>query len=123
VAQLAELRRQDVEDPGMLWLNCYRVLCANQDARAGAVLDQAYKIVQERALRISDPAMRRTFLHIIAVNAQIVEEWQAVEAVRTQASRLVAEQPVRTGLVGPNWLPGMSAPPSVLVEVSAYAAG
>lgn len=80
VAQLAALRQQDVEDPSMLWLNCYWVLWANNDRRAEAVLVEAHDIVQERAGRISDPAMRRTFLHNIAVHRQIIDAWQSLGA-------------------------------------------
>lgn len=80
VAQLDELRRQDVEDPCLLWLNCLLVLQASCDVRAGAVLDQAHEIVQERAARISDPALRESFLHKISVHAQIVTAWQAASS-------------------------------------------
>lgn len=87
VAQLADLRSRDVEDPCMLWLNCYLVLRAHQHAQARAVLEQAYTIVQERAARISDPTMRQNFLQRIAVNRQLVEAWQAEQTSPPQPSQ------------------------------------
>ncbi len=76
VEQLEELRHRDVEDATMLWLNCYQVLAANYDARTGAVLNHAHKLIQTRAAHISDPAIRQTFLQNISVNCQIVDAWQ-----------------------------------------------
>lgn len=93
VAQLDQLRRQDVEDPCMLWLNCYLVLRANNDSRAGAVLDEAHAIVQERATRISDLEMRRSFLHNIPVHCQIVEAWQAGLASQARPGQFCSRQP------------------------------
>lgn len=77
IAQLAEFARNRIEDPALLWWNCYVVLRSTGDKRARAVLDQAYTIVQERAACISDAAFRRQFLHNVAVNRQIVAHWQA----------------------------------------------
>jgi tetratricopeptide (TPR) repeat protein len=86
VDQLDDLHRNDVEDPCMLWLNCYLVLHASGDSRASAVLDQAHAIVQERAARISDGAMRQTFLQNVVYNRQIIDAWQADPARKFKAS-------------------------------------
>jgi hypothetical protein len=75
----------DIEDPCMLWFNCYWVLQAHHDRRAATVLDQAYAIVQERAAHISDATMRHTFLHNVAVHSQIVAAWRLRQARQAHA--------------------------------------
>lgn len=54
--------------PQRLLLTCYRVLAANQDLRAAALLRQAWQVVQDQAEKISDPDLRTTFLNNVPVN-------------------------------------------------------
>jgi tetratricopeptide (TPR) repeat protein len=101
VAKLDELRRIDIEDPCMLWLNCYLVLQAQHDRRAVAVLDQAYAIVQERASRISDAAMRHTFLHNVVVHSQIIAAWHERQASQVRAvTDIIKPNRGNNGVVG-----------------------
>jgi tetratricopeptide (TPR) repeat protein len=69
-----------------IYLTCYRVLQAERDHRAADVLSAGYAYVQDRARRISDPALRRSFLqNLTEVNA-IVREF---EQHKTDAVSLV----------------------------------
>ncbi|MBC7227556.1 MAG: tetratricopeptide repeat protein [Thermoflexales bacterium] len=63
-------------DPFGVYLTCYRVLQADRRLEAGAVLETAYRALQERAGRIPDEALRRSFLENVASHAQIVQEWE-----------------------------------------------
>ncbi len=54
--------------PQRLLLACYRILAANHDPRATAVLHQAWALVQGQAEKISDPALRTAFFTNVPVN-------------------------------------------------------
>ena len=57
-----------------IYLTCYRVLAAVGDPRAAGVLEQAHRLVQERAARIPNPEQRRSFTeNLIEVRAILVE--------------------------------------------------
>lgn len=62
-------------DPFGVYLICYRVLQAQQRPEAGALLERAYRGLRERADRIPDEALRRSFLENVASNAAVVYEW------------------------------------------------
>jgi predicted ATPase len=62
-------------EPFRVYLTCYRVLRANQAPRAQAVLNTAYNLLQERAAKISDEELRRSFLENVAAHRQIVSEF------------------------------------------------
>ncbi|MFN8445024.1 MAG: tetratricopeptide repeat protein [Caldilineaceae bacterium] len=55
-------------DAPELLLTCYGVLAATHDERALAILQQAWQIVQSQAAKISDPALRASFLYNVPVN-------------------------------------------------------
>jgi predicted ATPase/class 3 adenylate cyclase len=63
-------------EPFRIYLTCYHVLRAGQDARAGQVLATAHRLLQERADRIGDEVARRAFLENVAAHRQIVQEMQ-----------------------------------------------
>jgi tetratricopeptide (TPR) repeat protein len=48
--------------PFRVYLICYQVLSASEDGRANEILFRAHEMLQERAAKVSDPAMRRSFL-------------------------------------------------------------
>jgi len=62
-------------EPGRVYLTCYRVLKANDDPRAHQILDEGYRFLQERAVKVSDEGERRSYLENVAANREIVEEW------------------------------------------------
>lgn len=57
-----------LQHPQRVLLHCYRVLATNSDPRAAAVLQQACQLVQNRAEKISNPALRTSFLTNVPVN-------------------------------------------------------
>lgn len=63
------------EWPFFAYYACYEVLQANGDARAPAILKAAYTLLQEKAGRIDDSALRNTFLKAMVVHREIVELW------------------------------------------------
>jgi predicted ATPase/class 3 adenylate cyclase len=56
------------------YLVCYRVLRAHGNPRAREVLDEAHRLLQERAAHINDEALRRSYLENVAANRAILEE-------------------------------------------------
>ena len=62
-------------NPFQVYLTCYRVLKAGRDPRAQEVLSIAYRQLQERAAKITDEAMRRSFLENVTAHREIVGEW------------------------------------------------
>lgn len=63
------------EEPFQVYLTCYRILSAHQDPRAQAILNTAHSLLQERAAKISDEEMRRSFLEKVAAHRGILSEW------------------------------------------------
>ena len=63
------------DDPFRVYLTCYRILRANQDACAQAILNTAYTLLQERAANIGDEEMRRSFLENVPTHRELVREW------------------------------------------------
>jgi tetratricopeptide (TPR) repeat protein len=64
------------EEPFRIYLTCYCVLSANQDSRAETILDTAHRLLQERAAKISDEEMHRSFLDNVAAHREIVQEFE-----------------------------------------------
>ncbi len=62
-------------EPLRVYLTCYRVLRANEDPRAEEILGNAYHLLQERASRIEDQKLRRSYLENVAAHREIVREW------------------------------------------------
>ncbi|HRQ42596.1 MAG TPA: tetratricopeptide repeat protein [Chloroflexota bacterium] len=60
------------EEPMLMYLTCYRVLEANGDERAAAVLVEAHQNLMARASKIKEPDLRRMFLEDIATHREIV---------------------------------------------------
>ena len=54
-------------------LTCYRVLQAGEDARAADLLTFAHTLLQERAAKILDAALRHSFLHNVPEHREIVQ--------------------------------------------------
>lgn len=63
--------------PSRVYMTCYRVLQANGDPRAETILTTAYRLLQERAARIEEEALRRSFLENVAVHREIVAAYRA----------------------------------------------
>lgn len=59
-------------DPFWVYLTCYRVLRACQDPRAPEILAAAHTLLQERAARIGDQDLRRSFLGSVPAHREIM---------------------------------------------------
>jgi len=76
---LARLHSGDVEPSEEILrvdLTCYQVLRAANDPRARAVLERAYTQLQEQAAKITDAAMRRSFLENVPYHRELVTAWR-----------------------------------------------
>lgn len=63
-------------------LTCYQVLKAKQDSRSDQILRQAQEWLQERARRINNANMRKSFLEKVAINLEITKEFTKVDSSR-----------------------------------------
>jgi hypothetical protein len=63
-------------EPFRVYLTCYRVLETDGDPRAGEILATAYDLLQERAAKIKDEAMRCSFLENVPAHRELVEVWK-----------------------------------------------
>lgn len=69
------------EEPLRVYWTTYRVLkAAHQNGRASQILARAHTLLQERAARITDETMRRSFLENVAAHREIASEWTRVTA-------------------------------------------
>lgn len=67
----------DSPEQEIWWAVCQIWEECGEAERAREALVRAYRLVQEKADRISDPALRRSFLEQVPVNREIVRAWQA----------------------------------------------
>jgi Tfp pilus assembly protein PilF len=67
------------DEPLRILLTCYQVLRAFGNSRADEVLAEAYRLLQERAAKIDDKALRRSYLENVRANREILREWNAVD--------------------------------------------
>jgi tetratricopeptide (TPR) repeat protein len=63
-----------IDEPLRIYLTCYRALHANQDPRAQEILSTAHNLLQERAAKIGDEEMRRSFLENVTAHREIMEQ-------------------------------------------------
>jgi hypothetical protein len=66
-------------EPLRIYLTCYNVLHAVDDPRAEEVLDAAHQLLRERAARIEDQVLRRSYLENVSYHRQIVGAWEKKE--------------------------------------------
>jgi len=59
------------EEPMFTFLTCYQTLTVNNDPRALEVLEKAYTFLIDRAEKIKDESLRRSYLENVAVNCEI----------------------------------------------------
>ena len=65
-----------VDEPARVYMTCYDVLQAHQDARALEILKAAYALVHKRASRIDDPQARSSFLENVLVHRELAAIWE-----------------------------------------------
>jgi hypothetical protein len=57
---------------------CYQVLQVNHDPRADRILETAYTLLQERAVKITTESLRRSFLEHVVEHREIVRAWNGL---------------------------------------------
>lgn len=65
----------NTDSAARIYLACYRVFAASEDERADLVLEQAYQLLQGRAVGLQDENDRGHFLEAIPANRDIVIAW------------------------------------------------
>ena len=68
-----------MEEPFQVYLTCYRVLRASHDPRARAILNTAYTLLQERAAKLNNEDLRRSFLEDVPSHRDLAAEWMETE--------------------------------------------
>jgi hypothetical protein len=71
---LAAQRLDGVDEAGRIRLTCYQALRAVGDERAAAVLCEAQRWLREQVERISDDALRESYLHNVAAHRELLTE-------------------------------------------------
>ncbi len=64
------------EEPIRVWWTCYHILHAVKDPGSAQVLDNAYKLLEERANHINEDGLRRTFLENIPYHRDVLNAWE-----------------------------------------------
>jgi hypothetical protein len=59
-------------EPFRIYLTCYRVLQATGDQRATPLLVQAHQRLQQLAARITDEALRHSYLHTVPIHRELI---------------------------------------------------
>ncbi len=81
------------DEPFQVYLTCYRVLAANQDRRAPALITTAHKLMMAYADRIVDPVIRRSFLENVASHRAVQAAFVSVQAETSRAVRASVRTP------------------------------
>ena len=127
---LAHIEAQGLDgayEPLRIHLTCYQVLRVCADPRASAALARAYRLLHERAGRIGDEALRRSFLENVAAHralAAALEQDPEAQSIVAQVPGRPAEEVVMVEAVAvPAAVPAAAAPaPAVPEPVPASAA-
>jgi predicted ATPase/DNA-binding SARP family transcriptional activator/Tfp pilus assembly protein PilF len=83
--------------PALVYWNCYRVLRAQDDPRAAALLAQASDLVQTQATRIGNKLLRHAYLYAEPTHRAITGE---VESLRVLSSTATTENQIAKQTVG-----------------------
>ncbi len=73
---------QGTWEPLRIYLTCFHILQAVEDPRAEEILENAFKMLQEQASRISNEADRSRFLENVPWHREIVTEWEARQTLK-----------------------------------------
>ncbi len=66
-----------LDEPFLVYLTCCQVLQAAGDERFAALLGRSYQLLQNQAVRISDPEMRKSFLCNVVAHSELVKLWES----------------------------------------------
>ncbi len=88
---LATHTLQGARQPFLVYLDCYRVLLANQDPRAPWVLREAYLHLQQQAAKIADDARRDSFLRNVPTHQALIDEYRTLSLLSATSHETDAE--------------------------------
>ncbi len=80
------------EETFQIYLTCYRALRAVHDPRAQETLIGAYNLLQERAAKITDAKLRRSFLENVPAHRELVSIYHDLQA-RQYGSQIIVSLP------------------------------
>ncbi|HET7376829.1 MAG TPA: tetratricopeptide repeat protein, partial [Anaerolineae bacterium] len=66
------------DEPIRIYLTCYYALKAADDPRSQEILATAYHILQERAERIRDDAIRQSFMENVPAHRELIAEFKSI---------------------------------------------
>ncbi len=67
---------EGTDDPLRVYLTCFNLLQKMGEARAGEVLEKAYRLLQQNAASIPEPDVREMYLKQIPHHREILEAWE-----------------------------------------------
>lgn len=78
---------QQFWDPWAIYLTAYRTLLSlGEDGKARSVLEEAYRLLHQRAEKIGDAEIKRRFLTEAASSREIIQAWRQTERPDTRKS-------------------------------------
>lgn len=77
LASVQKRTPDSAEEPMRIYLTCYHVLKAAQDARAQEILATAHGLLQEWAAKIGDARLKQRFLENVATHREILGEFKS----------------------------------------------
>lgn len=81
LAYLAHQGTDGIDEPVLVFLTCYAVLHAVDDARASQALEAGYNLLMSRAARINDLALRHSYLQNQPAHAELLRLRQPQEPI------------------------------------------
>ena len=88
---LAEQPHAGYNNPFFIYLTCYRVLAANGDSRATALLQQGYDLLQQDAAALDDDSRDR-FLSVVPIHRNLVTAYTEMQAKADKETRRQGDQ-------------------------------
>jgi tetratricopeptide (TPR) repeat protein len=67
------------DDPIHVYLICYQVLQVTDPPHAIVILKEAYHLLQERAAKINDHELRKSFMENVAANRELIAAFRALQ--------------------------------------------
>ncbi len=86
LSKLASSGLNDTDEPLRIYLTCYHVLHACGDSRADNILLEAHDKLEERAARIEDGDLRRSFLESVTAHRKIVKAYGELQEAKKGVS-------------------------------------
>ena len=75
---LATQTLDGTDEPFLIYLTCYKVLCSNEDPRALEILKTAHEMLLNCASRINDKNLRDSYLENVSTHKEIIRKWNNV---------------------------------------------